>query len=228
MTEPTFDAFGYPTEETLERIRTWPTPTFADMHAAMDFAGRAWRSPEYWERTVERVGALRPQIVYTFSTGGWSGNESIVSAIEANVMLRRVVVETGRPLRVPLPRRSRGTIMTDRWDDLDRAAEAATPGPWQSKDLGRGSGASAFGCYVVDAVESGYPGAMLEGLRSEADARYVAHADPSTIRELIADNRRLREALAGAVTVLGALRFNGQPIPTLVEWRRLVAFGDDR
>lgn len=85
--EPTFDADGYPTDETLDRIKSWPVETFADMHAAMDFAGRAWSYPEAWACELEWQD---PERRYVFSTYGWSGNESIVSAIEANQMLQMV------------------------------------------------------------------------------------------------------------------------------------------
>ena len=90
MNEPTFDKDGYPTEETLERIATWPIETVADMHAAMDFAGSAWSYPDRWE-TFEEINATNPaapERVYRFSTGGWSGNESIVGAIERNLVLQ--------------------------------------------------------------------------------------------------------------------------------------------
>jgi hypothetical protein len=101
MTEPTFDAAGYPTEETLERIRTWPVVTIADMIACMDFAGRAWswygtwRKQPNWRSHPDRVlraAGLRPapHVRYTLITGGWSGNESIVAAIEANLIVQMV------------------------------------------------------------------------------------------------------------------------------------------
>lgn len=94
MDEPTFDADGYPTDETLGRIRSWPVETAADMAAAMDFAGRAWSYPEYWECDPDFIEPEWPtgshQRRYVFSTGGWSGNESIVSAIEANQMLQMI------------------------------------------------------------------------------------------------------------------------------------------
>lgn len=97
MIEPTFDRDSYPTDYTLERIKTWPVETFADMHAAMDFAGRAWSYPDRWERIDEpdpdhfdRTGLPRFIVRYVFSTGGWSGNESIVGAIEANQTLQMI------------------------------------------------------------------------------------------------------------------------------------------
>lgn len=94
MIEPTFDRDGYPTDETLERIRTWDVKTFTDMAEAMDFAGRAWSYPDRWDciesETDPDSGHWPPSRVYRFSTGGWSGNESIVSAIEGNQMLQIV------------------------------------------------------------------------------------------------------------------------------------------
>jgi len=88
--EPTFDRNGYPTEATLERIRTWPINTMADAAAAMDYAGLAWSYPDRWkliERYEDPDWPSFPKRLYKFSTGGWSGNEDIVAAIEANQML---------------------------------------------------------------------------------------------------------------------------------------------
>lgn len=92
--EVTFDADGYPTEATLERIRAWPVKTSADFAAVMDFAGRAWSYPTHWECdpafTDDETFIGRPQRRYLFSTGGWSGNESIVGAIEANDIVQAI------------------------------------------------------------------------------------------------------------------------------------------
>ena len=89
--EPTFDRDGYPTEETLSTIREWPIDALADTAAAMDFAGRAWAYPKCWEcveKWTDPDWSSHMMRVYRFSTAGWSGNESIVEAIEANVMLQ--------------------------------------------------------------------------------------------------------------------------------------------
>lgn len=94
MNEPTFDADGYPTDETLEQIEKWDVLAGTRFHfeEAMDFAGRAWSYPEMWEKDpafdADEYKGQPPQLRYVFSTGGWSGNESIVSAIEKNLMLQ--------------------------------------------------------------------------------------------------------------------------------------------
>ena len=93
LVEPTFDVDGYPTEETLDRIKWWPVGSSADFAAAMDFAGRAWSYPDYWEKADNWPDPDmfdHPCLRYVFSTGGWSGNESIVEAIEANQMLQMI------------------------------------------------------------------------------------------------------------------------------------------
>lgn len=94
MNEPTFDADGYPSEETLERIATWPIETFTDFEAVMDFAGQAWSYPDRWKKERDWHDpdwpSGNPELRYLFSTGGWSGNESIVAAIERNTMVRVV------------------------------------------------------------------------------------------------------------------------------------------
>ena len=69
---PAFDTDGYPTEETLARIREWPCETWADFEAVMDFAGRAWSDPQYWEKDaafLERgivPGSIRRLLRYVF------------------------------------------------------------------------------------------------------------------------------------------------------------------
>lgn len=91
--EPTFDADGYPTEETERAVRTWEVNTVADAIACMDFVGRAWKWPDWgWEKETGWYGPegydARPQTRYRFSTGGWSGNEGLVAALEANSIIK--------------------------------------------------------------------------------------------------------------------------------------------
>lgn len=101
--EPSFDRGGYPTDETLERIRLWPIESNADFEAVMDYAGSCWKYPDWWSKGEPEPdplfadlasGQTRPTISYVFSTGGWSGNESLVSAIEANWIVQAVGAST--------------------------------------------------------------------------------------------------------------------------------------
>ena len=74
MREPTFDKDGYPTEETLRAIREWSSK---DMRGLMQFVCDAWRYDDY---VTLDGGSLE------LHTGGWSGNESIVHALQGNSM----------------------------------------------------------------------------------------------------------------------------------------------
>ena len=68
--EPTFDRDGYPTEETLEVIRKW---THRDLRGLAEFVCEAWCYPDYAKldgRALE------------LHTGGWSGNESLLGALQ--------------------------------------------------------------------------------------------------------------------------------------------------
>lgn len=75
MDEPTFDAHGYPTDETLKCIETWPYTNFDGL---MKFVHRAWHMPEW--------GWVQKRNIYRISTGGWSGNESLIDALQGNMM----------------------------------------------------------------------------------------------------------------------------------------------
>lgn len=78
---------GYPELEELEKISLWLT----DFEALMEYVhdrwwGESWAQFNYdrdavGEAEVEGVG-----IVYTIATGGWSGNEDLVEALEKNFM----------------------------------------------------------------------------------------------------------------------------------------------
>ena len=74
MAEPTFDRDGYPTEETLAVIRAWP---FADSANVLPFIAAAW----HWDDMAQET---RPGL-WVFATGGWSGNESLLHALQESV-----------------------------------------------------------------------------------------------------------------------------------------------
>ncbi len=78
MTEPTFDKDGYPTEETLKAIREWPTGN-EDHQRLLNFCLFAW------DEHVGSWDSTDAGVAYSLSTGGWSGNESIIEAMQSNI-----------------------------------------------------------------------------------------------------------------------------------------------
>lgn len=78
--EFTFDVDGYPTEASLATLTAW------DIHDPLgwvEFARKGWRYGDDYFKVDQRNGRVRVD----FSTGGWSGNEDIVGAMKANVVL---------------------------------------------------------------------------------------------------------------------------------------------
>lgn len=68
----------YPTEDELERIRTWDVLT-EPLAGYLDFVRSCWWRPDWgWRQTR---WSLR------LSTGGWSGNESIIGAMQRNFLI---------------------------------------------------------------------------------------------------------------------------------------------
>lgn len=99
--EKFIDEDGYPTEEALERIRNWD---FADRKELLDFICELWHWDDYAERKEWKRGSNecchfkgpgsfyeREGYVYIFSTGGWSGNESLINALKENKIIWRKV-----------------------------------------------------------------------------------------------------------------------------------------
>lgn len=78
MTEPTFDADGYPTEATLRAIRKWDCTSAKARNEFREFVRKAWRYADTSWRQGNRY--LR------ISTMGWSGNESLISAMQENFL----------------------------------------------------------------------------------------------------------------------------------------------
>lgn len=67
------DEDGYPTEEALDTIKNW---NYQDVPGLIDFIRSLWKWPEYIEITEDKKLEI--------STCGWSGNESIIYALESN------------------------------------------------------------------------------------------------------------------------------------------------
>jgi len=88
MDDPTFDGDGYPTDETLDAIAGWP---HTDFPALMEFVASAWK----WGGLERKPSIIEPLFRpdheddgywWCGATGGWSGNEDIVSALNRNQM----------------------------------------------------------------------------------------------------------------------------------------------
>ena len=84
------DEDGYPTEETLERVRTWPINSGKDVTEAFAFIRDHWNYRDHFIRKRNRVRRWKGDILhraYEVHTVGWSGNESLIGAMEDNLML---------------------------------------------------------------------------------------------------------------------------------------------
>lgn len=70
------DTNGYPTTRELNKIKKWD---YHDFVGLMEYVEHLWRYSDcgYWRRRGR---------TYRISTGGWSGNESIIAALIANRM----------------------------------------------------------------------------------------------------------------------------------------------
>lgn len=84
MSADLLDDDGYPSDATLDRIRAWGQ----DLTALFAFVRSCWRYADigYWSEEDGTDDVLeRPVRRYLISTGGWSGNESIIAALRKNV-----------------------------------------------------------------------------------------------------------------------------------------------
>lgn len=103
--DPILGDDGYPHEDELRRIREWPwdAPGQTGFRALMDYLRRRWQHAEqgYWEQQGDR---------FSISTAGWSGNESLIEALEQNQMFQMLC---------PVSWRRGGHYVYDvrQWDD---------------------------------------------------------------------------------------------------------------
>lgn len=73
-----FDDDGYPTDEALKRIAEWP---YMDIAGMLEFVQGLWSYPDRWWTEGDTLH---------LSTGGWSGNESVIDAMERNRMFMAI------------------------------------------------------------------------------------------------------------------------------------------
>ena len=71
------DEDGYPTDEALARLRNWKIRDWSEIADWLAFARSLWRYPDYWS-DADANGEMK------VATGGWSGNESVIDAMQEN------------------------------------------------------------------------------------------------------------------------------------------------
>ena len=74
---PMTDDDGYPTDGELRLIREWPGTDFIRL---MAYVRKLWEFAEWGWKDYD-AGAVH---AYDISTGGWSGNESLIEAMSDN------------------------------------------------------------------------------------------------------------------------------------------------
>ena len=88
------DEDGYPTDEACEGVRSWPMEQ--GWHNMLLFVQSLWRYPDWitFEEKITWYGI--PIYAWDISTGGWSGNESLISAMEGNSLFMAACWESSR------------------------------------------------------------------------------------------------------------------------------------
>lgn len=74
---------GYPDEKELLLVREWPADDFISL---MSFVESMWAYRGYRREIIKEYKSTI--IEWTLTTAGWSGNESIISALLANRLFR--------------------------------------------------------------------------------------------------------------------------------------------
>ena len=87
---PTFDKSGYPTDETLEIIEKWSINELKDQPLMELSEGLLRYMQAAWNQDMGEAKEMGKGI-FVFYDGGWSGNESVMSAFMNNFIMRSVV-----------------------------------------------------------------------------------------------------------------------------------------
>lgn len=88
MRTPESDANGYPTEATLQAVSEWDLKRPGAVYRLLAFLREAWRYPDYFGEIEEVEDETSDRMVkrVSISTGGWSGNEDLIAAMQDNSM----------------------------------------------------------------------------------------------------------------------------------------------
>ena len=79
--EDWLDDDGYPTDKALEKITNWD---YKDTLGCFEFICSLWSYQNYYNTEKTTNDFDSPIVRIKLSTGGWSGNESIINALEKN------------------------------------------------------------------------------------------------------------------------------------------------
>ena len=90
--ETTFDSDGYPTEEALNVLTKWD---YADPEGAFLYMCTLWNHSMGWLKQKESLieplfnsrESVNDSVWYCCATGGWSGNEDVIGALQDNTVL---------------------------------------------------------------------------------------------------------------------------------------------
>lgn len=88
---------GYPTEIELQRIEHWfddkPTDWNESLIGLITYVRERWNYRDWgWHEADDKDGTR----FYSISTGGWSGNESLMSAMEKNWVFWALMFDSHR------------------------------------------------------------------------------------------------------------------------------------
>lgn len=86
--EPEWSDGEYPTDAALQRIREWKVTQEREFRDLLAFVRSIWKYADvgYWSQEEkpmdpDRITHRAPYTEYRISTGGWSGNESLIDAL---------------------------------------------------------------------------------------------------------------------------------------------------
>jgi len=112
MDDPLLADDGYPSDAELDRIKNWPireSNFYEDLAAIMAYVHDRWKYDAWEEQDLIDVDYKgQREHAYVFSMYGWSGNESLIGALEENEIFRIIAPYSWRrgghyEYRIPLP-----------------------------------------------------------------------------------------------------------------------------